>query len=263
MQTDPAPGSGNAEVTTISELTVMNPYVRDINQVVSKLLLEERNGPPMCYSLVDGNNVIEELQGGELALRSVLIDEAIKCLPPETKSQVIVVWPQSKWDALGTNGNTAERLANLFAPLRQGASVYFALVDYPTANLVREEGTVFLPNGAEKDQWWCKLPGMRKADHLACELDDAILTELHCAITKNNRCAIAVTGDRRVIKTREELVKLKGWVEAARRQGWVQAGRRHSFYVITTFMKVTTVEPDADAGLAAFLTGTDPRPDGV
>ncbi len=262
MMTDPAPGSGNAEVTTISELTVMNPYVTNIKQVVSKLLLEERNGPPMCYSLVDGNNVIEELPSGELALRSVLIDEAIQCLPPETKSQVIVVWPQSKWNALGTNGNTAERLANLFAPLRQGASVYFALVDYPTPN-PRVPGKVFLPNGAEKDQWWCKLPGMRKADHLACELDDAILSELHCAITKNNRCAIAVTGDRRVIKTREELDKLKGWVETARRQGWVEAGRRHSFYVITTFMKVTTVAPDPDAGWAGSLAGRHPRADRV
>tara|TARA_B100001057_G_scaffold74433_1_gene68974 strand:+ start:273 stop:953 length:681 start_codon:yes stop_codon:yes gene_type:complete len=208
----------------------MQPYLDNVEQVVRTLLAEEPAGTPTCYSLVDGNNVIYE-QDGNLMLRSELITEADKCLPPETRSQVIVVWPQKKWNKLGTGDMmTPQTFARLFDPLRQGTSVYFALVDYPKPNPPKD-GHVYLPNGFKKYQPWCTLPGMRTADHLACELDDAILTELHCAITRNNRCAIAVSGDRRVIKTREDLDKLKGWVDAAL--------KTRNFYVKTTFKKVT------------------------
>ena len=229
------PGTDNAEVTTISDLVVMQPYLDNVEQVVRTLLAEETNGKPTCYSLVDGNNVIYE-QGNNFILRTQLINEANKCLPPETRSQVIVVWPQFKWDKLGANGMTPQTFARLFDPLRQGTSVYFALVDYPKPNPPKD-GHVYLPNGTKKYQPWCQLPGMQSADHLACELDDAILTELHCAITRNNRCAIAVSGDRRVIKTREDLDKLKGWVDAAL--------KTRNFYVRTTFKKVTVGSVDS------------------
>jgi hypothetical protein len=236
-------------VTTISDLVVMQPYLDNVEEVVRTLLAEETDGTPTCYSLVDGNNVIYEQDDGNLVLRPELITEADKCLPPQTRSQVIVVWPQKKWNKLGVGGMmTPQTFARLFDPLRQGTSVYFALVDYPKS-IPPVQGYVYLPNGVKKDQWWCRLPGMQSADHLACELDDAILTELHCAITRNNRCAIAVTGDRRAIKTREDLDKLKGWVEAASRQ------RGSNFKVRTTFKKVTVgpVDPYA-SGLLGIRT---------
>ena len=246
------PGTDNAEATTISELAVMQPYLANLKAVVSTLLAEEPAGTPMCYSLVDGNNVVYEQRDGNLALRPELIFEADKCLPPETRSQVIVVWPQWKWDKLGAPNQTPQTVARLFDPLRQGTSVYFALVDYPTPNKV--VGKTWLPNGAKKDQWWCLLPGMSKADHLACELDDAILTALHCEITRNSRCAIAVSGDRRVIKTRKDLNELQAWVDAAR------ADTSSNFYVKTTFMKVTV---GAVSAAATFLLGIPRAPNQV
>lgn len=250
MTTEPTPVRDTAEVPTISELGVMQPYLRNLKDVVGKLLAEEADGPPMCYSLVDGNNVVYK-EGNNLALRSELISEADKCLPPETRSQVIVVWPQSKWDKLGDSGLTPQTFARLFDPLRKGTSVYFALVEYPTI-YPPKNGHVYLPNGTIKEQPWCTLPGMWKADHLACELDDAILTELHCAITRNNRCAIAVSGDRRVIKTRKDLDKLKGWVDAA------YVDSRSNFYVKTTFKKVTV-----GRDIVSALLGIDARANGV
>ena len=247
------PGTDNAEATTISELAVMQPYLANLKAVVSTLLAEEPAGTPMCYSLVDGNNVVYEQRDGNLALRPELIFEADKCLPPETRSQVIVVWPQWKWDKLGAPNQTPQTVARLFDPLRQGTSVYFALVDYPTP-YPPKNGHVYLPDGTKKDQPWCTLPGMWKADHLACELDDAILTALHCEITRNNRCAIAVSGDRRVIKTRKELNKLQAWVDAAYREP------RSKFYVTTTFMKVTV---GAVSAAATFLLGIPRAPNQV
>ena len=249
-QGDADPEQRPPQATTISQLAVMKPYLANLEAVVRTLLAEEPAGTPMCYSLVDGNNVVYEQRDGNLALRPELITEADKCLPPDTRSQVIVVWPQWKWNKLGTSGLTPQTFARLFDPLRQGTSVYFALVDYPKPRTLGRE--MWLPNGTKKPQMWCLLPGMTQADHLACELDDAILTALHCEITRNNRCAIAVSGDRRVIKTRENLNELQAWVDAAR------AKPRSNFYVKTTFKKVTV-----GAVSAAALGGINPRANGV
>ena len=219
----------------------MQHYLANLNEVVRKLLQEEPTGLPMCYSLVDGSNVIYK-EDNNLMLRSEIIEEASTCLPPRpTRSQVIVVWPQWRWNEL-VKGITDpqekllrfKQLARLFEPLRrEGTSVYFALVQY------KEEGRdpngyVYLPNGAVQTQPWCWLPGMaeEQADHLACELDDAILTALHCEITLNNRCAIAVSGDRRVIKNQTDMNKLQTWVDKAYRT------RGSNFDATTTFVKV-------------------------
>ena len=252
-QGDAHPEQGPPQVATVSKLVVMQPYLANLKAVVRKLLAEEPAGTPMCYSLVDGNNVIYEQDDGNLALRPELITEADKCLPPDTRSQVIVVWPQWKWNKLGTSGLTPQTFARLFDPLRQGTSVYFALVDYSKPRTVA--GKTWLPNGVKKAQSWCLLPGMTQADHLACELDDAILTALHCEITRNNRCAIAVSGDRRVIKTRENLNELQTWVDAAYRTP------ESNFYVTTTFQKVTVSGPPQ--GVATALLGIPRAPNQV
>ena len=245
MTPAPTPDGDTAEAPTISELGVMQPYLQNLKDVVGKLLAEQPAGTPMCYSLVDGNNVIRERDDGKYALRSSLILEADTCLPPDTRSQVIVVWPQRKWNKLGTTDAkmTPQELARLFDPLRQGTSVYFALVDSPKPSLKNEY--TWLPNGKKKAQMWCRLPGMREADHLACELDDAILTALHCEFTLNNRCALVVSGDRRVIKTRKEMADLGGWVKAALEDD------DSKFHVKTTFKKVTVGLPAPNA--AALL----------
>ena len=223
-----------------SRIPVLGPYLQNLSEVVNKLLVAEPAGQK-CYALVDGSNVIYHLNG-ELKLKQAPMLEAMKCLPPSLKSQVIVVWTQWMWDKYGLGAIRPDtvraaalrrkKLACLFEPLRaKGTSVYFALVQYP--RVFREEGTVWLPNGEAKSQSWCKLPGMRQQpNHLACELDDAILTALHCEITRNNRCARAVSDDRRVLKDPREMMKLNGWVEEAR--------QNQGFEVVTTIVKVDT-----------------------
>lgn len=235
IRKQPSKSDDNDESLPIPKLGVIGPYLYNLSDVVGDLLdLEEERTEEMCYALVDGSNVIYEVNG-VLKLKQDAMDEAKNCLPPRFGAQVIVVWTQWMWDKYdfgGTKRSHALRrkqLACLFEPLRgSGTSVYFALVQYPMPD--RATGYVYLPNGTKKDQPWCKLPGMWRADHLACELDDAILTALHCELTRNNRCARAVSGDRRVIKEPKEMLKLAGWVEAAY--------RNHGFEVVTTIVEV-------------------------
>jgi len=222
-----------SDTVRIPTLGVIRPYLDNLSDVVNDLLVAEGDGGEMCYALVDGRNVIYRADG-VLKLKQDVMDDARKCLPTDSRTRVIVVWAQWMWDTMGFGGTDRENarrrkeLACLFDTLRDpGTSVYFALVQYPYPESV--PGKVWLPNGKEVSQSWCKLPGMWRFNHLACELDDAILTALHCELTKHNRCTIAVSGDRRVIKTLKELTDLEGWVKEAYKKG---------FRVVTSIMEV-------------------------
>jgi len=121
----------------------------------------------------------------------------------------------------------AKQIACLFEPLRRrGTKIMFALIQYP--HLSYEDDTYCMESCREAYEKRCTLPNMGFYTHLACELDDALLTALHCELLRNNLSVGIVSGDRKVLKTGEEMGDLQGWI----------TNTGPDFRVVTQFVEV-------------------------
>ena len=172
-----------------------------------------------CFSLVDGRNVL----WNETVTSAV--QQAKRCVPP-SGSQVVVVLPKFSWEAMemderSRDGSAKRRnIARLFEPLRaRGTKVLFALLVYDKPTEVDGFECYGYPDAKgtcrSRSSKMCKLKRMKYPSHLACELDDVLLTELHCELTKSGRAVKVVSDDRKVLKTNKEVADLRNWVRNA------------------------------------------------
>ena len=192
-------------------------YLDGVAEVMAELISERGR----CYSLVDGRNVLNRSnpRTSDVAVDDDAIRDANVCIPP-AKTEVVVVWTQWDWNA-ATSAATArlrdlkrKQLACLFNPLRAaGTRVLFALIQYP--QLDRVEGKKCMESCAQVSEGRCALPNITGHNHLACELDDALLTALHCELLRNCRSVRVVSRDRKVLKTSHEMAQLQTWMNAA------------------------------------------------
>jgi hypothetical protein len=111
-------------------------------------------------------------------------------------------------------------IAHLFDPLRApGTSVLFALLVYDKITEVEGRECYGYPDAKgtchSRETKMCQLKNMQYPSHLACELDDVLLTELHCELTKSGRAVKVVSDDRKVLKTNKEVADLRKWVRKA------------------------------------------------
>ena len=176
-----------------------------------------------------------------------VIEKASECLPHISNSKVVVIWYWSEWEKRGLHesGPEADRLRKQYAAkfnkLRNpGDSVFFVLLyfnktGYKHKNINLCRGTVKTKKQCPTDtvkkkvcvwnrlpdpETYCQLPQMTVHKHLACELDDVLLTKFHCELTKN-RCAIkVVSADQGVLKSPDDVATLEGWVENANDAGF-------------------------------------------
>ena len=168
-------------------------------------------------SLVDGKNLMftsdTEYSTGLQAIGKQggrLVDEAVLCMPP-VGTQVVVVWTKEEWKRriLDQGDQGFERLLTILVTLNRlranGTNVIFLLLDYPE---VEKRGS------DSSKQPICRLYNDPKTDdHLSCEMDDLLLTGLHCALLRSGRAVKVVSDDRRVLKTSAELEQISVWVE--------------------------------------------------
>ena len=172
-----------------------------------------------CFSLVDGRNVLWN------DTVTPAVRQAKRCVPP-SGSQVVVVLPKFAWEAMGMDergrdGSGKRRnIARLFDPLRaRGTKVLFALLVYDKIADVDGSECYGYPDAQgtcrSRPTKMCKLENMQYPSHLACELDDVLLTELHCELTKSGRAVKVVSDDRKVLKTNKEVADLRKWVRNA------------------------------------------------
>ena len=75
---------------------------------------------------------------------------------------------------------------------------------------LQEEGTI---SWQETNPRLCKLPGFQKHTHLACELDDVLLTKFHSELLKQAKAVKVVSGDRNVLKMPGEVKKVEDGVK--------------------------------------------------
>jgi hypothetical protein len=179
-----------------------------IDTVVAYLNTANRH----TISLVDGKNLMftsdaeyhTEFQAiGKQGKDNV--DEAVHCIPPE-KTQVVVVWTKEEWKRriLDQGDQGFERLLKILVtldPLRADrTNVMFLLLDYGAVEKQGNEYCTLYNNPATNS-------------HLACEMDDLLLTGLHCALLRSGRAVKVVSEDRKVLKTSEEIDLISVWVE--------------------------------------------------
>lgn len=198
------------------ELGSFGGFLDEVGQAAA-VLVSSTDEP--CFSLVDGRNVLWN------NAVTAAVGQAKRCVPPNG-SQVVVVWPKFVWEAMGMDvrdregSATRRKVASLFDPLRaRGTRVLFALLVYD--KLTEKQGfeCYGYPDAKgtcrSRETKMCKLKGMKYPSHLACELDDALLTELHCELTKSGRAVKVVSDDRKVLKTNKEVADLRNWVRNA------------------------------------------------
>lgn len=172
-----------------------------------------------CFSLVDGRNVLWN------DAVTPAVEQARRCVPANG-SQVVVVLPKFAWEAMemgvrDREGSAKRRnIARLFEPLRaRGTKVLFALLAYDKIAEVDGFECYGYPDAKgtcrSRSTKMCKLKKMKYPSHLACELDDVLLTELHCELTKSGRAVKVVSDDRKVLKTNKEVADLRNWVRNA------------------------------------------------
>ena len=212
-------------------------YLNGIDRVVRGLV----SGRGMTYTLVDGRNVLYKTtsdRASDVALKEGVIQTAKTCLPAGG-TQVVVVWSKWDWDNAtrvpGGNRATrarqkmlrAKQIACLFEPLRRrGTKIVFALIQYPPLDY--EDGEYCMESCRKGYEKHCTLPNMGFYTHLACELDDALLTALHCELLRNSLSVGIVSGDRKILKTDENMGDLQYWID----------NTGPDFEVVTQFVEV-------------------------
>ena len=184
-----------------------------IDTMVNYLQVANRH----TISLVDGKNLMftshTEYSTGLQAIGKQganLVNEAALCMPP-VGTQVVVVWTKEEWKRriLDQGDQGFERLLTILVTLNQlranGTNVMFLLLDYPEAEKRARDSS---------NQPMCRLYNDPRTDgHLSCEMDDLLLTGLHCALLRSGRAVKVVSDDRRVLKTSAELEQISLRVE--------------------------------------------------
>ena len=183
----------------------------------------------LAYTLVDGRNFFHR-QWGKYEVP--FLDESQKFLIRKTKdnlpgrmSQVIVVWTMGNWTGRNLHKDTpayhtrrmqyARMLQDLAAP---GTNVIFLLYDYikPTnKNVYKCIGEYGNCKRAGLPEKQCQLPQQTGYSHLACEMDDVLLTILDGLLTAQNRATQVMTNDKQVLKSPEDVEKVETLVKAA------------------------------------------------
>ncbi len=205
-----------AKDTSYEELGSFTGFLDEIGQAAA-VVASSTEEP--CFSLVDGRNVLWN------NTRTSAVQEAKRCVPP-SGSQVVVVLPKFAWEAMGMDNRRRDGSANrrniarLFDPLRApGTRVLFALLVYDKITEVEGRECYGYPDAKgtchSRETKMCQLKNMQYPSHLACELDDVLLTELHCELTKSGRAVKVVSEDRKVLKTNKEVADLRKWVRKA------------------------------------------------
>ena len=221
----------STESVPLSPRPPYNGFTTPVLDVVEAIIsANERDA--YVYTLVDGNNIMagKALNGASKAA----VDSAAACLPPDLlpdkKSVIVVIWTWKQWEEHKLNEKDdagierrKQYAANLDALRTPGTSVFFVLLKYndqqddkkvKTLNVtLQREGNIFWKDSNERV---CKLPGFDTHDHLACELDDVLLTKFHCELLKKEISVRVVSGDRNVLKLPREMKKVEDGVEAAK-----------------------------------------------
>ena len=234
----PAPSAGPSAVgkKIAPEVPGQDGYPREegftgaLTNMVTRILVGTK--PDLAYTLVDGRNFfhtqwakndipyLEEHQKD-------LMRSTQDCLPKRT-SQVIVVWTKANWTARNLHIDKAEyhtrrrqyarMLQQLAAP---GTNVIFLLYDFLKAGSTDYQqskcaGDWDHPHGCKKVyEKVCRLPNMTGFQHLACEMDDVLLTKLDCLLTAQNRATKVMTNDKQVLKAPADVEKLEQLVAGA------------------------------------------------
>lgn len=235
----PTPSAGPSAVGNMVAPEVPGPegYPREegftgaLTSMVTRILVGTQ--PDLAYTLVDGRNFFHE-QWGKHEIphadedQKDLIRNIQDCLPKRT-SQVIVVWTKANWTARNLHSTKPEyytrrkQYARMLQPLAApGTNVIFLLYDFlkPTHQLnyhcLGRWGACKKTNTPVKE---CQLPQMTGYTHLACEMDDVLLTKLDGLLTAQNRATKVMTNDKQVLKSPADVEKLEQLVAVARAGG--------------------------------------------
>ena len=187
------------------------------------------------FVLIDGRNLFFKAAASEPVPKwDELIKETKKHLPVSTNraGQVIVVWTMLKWKEFQCDRTPykRQRLAQWLKDLAfYGTNVVFLLVDFDKAKLnqvyykkcsgrVQEDGdggkSCDIVDKWERNVSDCQIAGMRdnERSHLACELDDVLLSALNNRLTKANRVVQVVSLDKSILKNPLDIKAVVGWL---------------------------------------------------
>ena len=232
----PAPASYGAPGSTADQTTTAAPkqagrvagYMDALDKILPKMIA--RTAQELPFVLVDGRNlysnkgaIVPEPKWGNL------IGETKKCLP-SSGGQVIVIWTKTAWDYHDCDKSKERRkaYANWLKPLAaNGTKVIFLVLEYdkketdpkymdkcignaPKDESRRNGNPIMDPRTGErrcdvyfyKSENTCVLPGMTEDErsHLACELDDVLLSSLQCRLVAANRVVQVVSLDKSILK---------------------------------------------------------------
>ena len=238
---------GEAEPSEESRPTQSTVTYRGYLDKVPALVKEIKDRAPTqayTYTLVDGRNIFAPGKPGELPKfqtnAAAAIAHAAGCLPPDNKSQVVVVWTWLEWTSRELNKSRFSAMqmqyANALNALREpGTSVFFAMINYTAKDLFEnkvyttcngpvadEKQQTIVGRTKYKNEPFCKISnpeepskGMKLPEHLACEMDDVLITEMHDELLRNDCAVKVVSDDGGVLKRPEDVAKLKAWVANA------------------------------------------------
>ena len=232
----PTPSAGPSAVGNRVAPEVPGPegYPREegftgaLTSMVTRILVGTKGD--IAYTLVDGRNFFHEQFGKHEiphtdADQDYLIRSTKDCLPART-SQVIVVWTKANWIARNLHSTKPEyytrrkQYARMLKPLAApGTNVIFLLYDFlkplhqNNYQCIGRWGSCKKTTKPVKE---CQLPQMTTYSHLACEMDDVLLTKLDCLLTAQNRTTKVMTEDKQVLKSPADVEKLEKLVDVAR-----------------------------------------------
>ena len=207
---------------------------------VSALVTDIKNLAPTQlynYTLVDGRNIFAPSGPGQPPRfhpnAPAAIAHAAGCLPPDNKSQVVVVWTWKDWRQRKLNESRFSAMqmqyANALNELREPeTSVFFVMINYADEHFdgpkmyltctgpVADENGNFLGRSKNHNEPFCKIRNMSQHEHLACEMDDVLITQMHDELLRNDCAVKVVSDDGGVLKRPEAVNELKSWVAGAR-----------------------------------------------
>lgn len=223
---DTSGGSSTESVESSSLENYYDGFLDNVKKVVEDLI--NANPGPYVYTLVDGNNIAtcKPLVGHT----KDALNSAVACLPDE-KSVVVVIWTWKKWKESKLDETNAAGIkrrkqyaANFNALRDPDTNVFFVLLKYEhekedakrvkTLEMILQEGGNISWKHFRNERV-CKLPGFEEHDHLACELDDVLLTKFHSELLKQAMSVRVVSADRNVLKMPFEVEKVGNGVKDA------------------------------------------------
>lgn len=225
---DGARGSASPSDDETFELRLLGTYktLRDAaDQTIASFFNDDPDALQHTIVLVDGGNILFSPQYGTLRLGSVetraTVERAAQCMPSEG-ARIFLVWTRELWQAKGFDEQDSvdaqlQALMAFFKSLRApGLSIVVMLITYLPEDLHRER------IGKSNSKRTCRLNGMDTPKHLACEMDDALVSMLSCAFFKYKHPHKVLSNDSRVLKSNSELVELEGWIEQSKMPFYVE-----------------------------------------